>query len=451
MKYLLGVVLLAALGGGAYFWHVSRGEEQVPQNAPQVVSAEHGPLRVFIESTGTVEPEREVEIKCEASGEIIKLPVEVSDVVKKGDLLVQLDPQDEELEVKRAQVAALVAKSKLDQAKLTLKIAQQDLANERRRSTAALASAEVQAQETEAQLERSEQLYAKKMTSQQALQAARTTHAQAAAGLEAAKISLKDLETRELQIESLRQDIRIAEQNVVTSEIDLDDARERLRETTVQSSMDGVVTARDVQVGQIISSGTSNVSGGTTVLYLADMSRMYVLVSVDESDIGQVRTGQVALVTVDAFPQKAFRGTVVRVAAKGISSSNVVTFDVKVEVTSREKSLLKPGMTANVQILVVDKKDVLRVPSAAIQQTSKHCSATVLNPEGSTSSREITLGATDGDWTEILSGLNEGDQVVITNKNQSLWRSGGQRTKQSMSSRLMQAGGGGNRRGGPPR
>lgn len=88
-----------------------------------------------------------MEIKCEASGEITKLPVDVSDIVKKGDLLVQLDPQDEELEVKRAQVAAVVAKAKLEQAKLTLKIAQMDIVNSRSRSIATLASAEALTEE----------------------------------------------------------------------------------------------------------------------------------------------------------------------------------------------------------------------------------------------------------------------------------------------------------------
>jgi HlyD family secretion protein len=456
MKYLFGLILLGGLGFGAYYWHASKTREQMPQSAPKIVQAERGPLQITIESTGTIEPEREVEIKCEASGEITKLPVEVSDIVKKGDLLLQLDTRDEELEVKRAQVAYVVSKAKLDQTKLTLKIAQQDLVNSRSRSTAALTSAEVLAQETAAQLERTEQLHEKKMSSVQALQAARTTNAQAIAGLEAAKISLKDLETRELQLKSLQQDISIAEQAVVTSEIDLDDARDRLRDTTVQSPMDGVVTARDVQVGQIISSGTDSVSGGTTVLYLADLSRMYVLVAVDESDIGGIQKGQKAQITVDAFPTKEFQGAVVRVAAKGVSSSNVVTFEVKVEVTSPEKELLKPGMTANVEVVIVDKKDVLRVPAEAIQQTSRECFVMTLNADQTTSRKDITVGKTDGDWTEILSGLREGEQVVITQKNQSIWRSGGQDSKQSMSSSLMQAGGGGGGQtgggpGGPPR
>lgn len=449
MKYIIGIGVLAGLAVGAFYWHASKTRAKIQENPAHVVQAERGPLQIIIESTGRIEPEREVEIKCEASGEITMLPVDVSDIVKKGALLVQLDPQDEELEVKRAQVAAVVAKAKLEQAKLTLKIAEQDLVNARGRCAATLASAEALAEEMAAQLKRAEQLHEKKMTSEQAVQADRTTHVQAVASLEAAKIAIKALDTQELSIDSLRQAVAISEQDVVTSEINLDEAKERLRETTVLSPMDGVVTVRDVQVGQIISSGTSSVSDGTTVLYLADMSTMHVLVSVDESDIGQVRTGQTATITVDAFPKRAFHGKVVRVAAKGIASSNVVTFEVKVNVTSPEKDLLKPGMTANVEILVVDKGNVLRVPSSAIQQTTRECFVTLVNADTTTTKRDITVGETDGDWTEVLRGLNEGDPVVITRKNQSAWRRSGQEGKQSMSSSLMQAGSGGGGSGGP--
>lgn len=449
MKTMISIGILAGLMAGAYYGYAARTRVKNSQTPPQIVQAERGPLQIIIESTGTIEPEREVEIKCEASGEITVLPVDVSNLVKKGDLLVQLDPQDEELEVKRSQVAAVVVRAKLEQAKLKLKIAEQDLVNSRSRCAATLASAEALAEEMTAQLKRAEQLHEKKMISEQEVQATRTSHAQAVSSLEVAKIAIRNLDTQELEIDSLRQDVAIDAQDVVTSEINLDEAKERLRETTVRSPMDGVVTVRDVQVGQIISSGTSSVSDGTTVLFLADMSTMHVLVSVDESDIGQVQTGQTAKITVDAFPNKEFQGKVVRVAAKGLSNSNVVTFEVKVDVTSLEKDLLKPGMTANVEILVVNKDHVLRAPSSAIQQTTRECFVTLFNADKTTTRREITVGATNGDWTEVLSGLNEGDSLLIMRKNQSAWRSGDEKKEeQSMSSSLMQAGSGGGAPGG---
>lgn len=442
MRYLLCIVLIVVLGIGTYSCSRSRTTEKSQQNAPQIIKAERGPLRVIIESNGTIEPEREVEIKCEASGEITKLPVDVSDVVKKGDLLVQLDPRDAEILVKRAQVEAIISKAKLKQAKVSLEVAQQEIENSRRRSKATLASAEVLSKETTSQLKRIVQLHEQKIISEQSMESAQTTQAKAIADLEAAKISLRDIDTQELHINSLQQAIDIAEQDVVTSEIDLEDAQERLSETTVQSPINGVVTTRDVQVGQIISSGTSNVGGGTTVLYLADISSMYVLVSVDESDIGRISKKQDVLITVDAFPEKEFKGSVVRVASKGVSSSDVVTFEVKVEVNDQEKTLLKPGMTANVEILIVAKKDILRVPSEVVQQSGQGCFVTICNANDTTSKRKVVIGETDGDWIEILDGLLEGDQLVATQQNQSQWRSGEESSTLSISNNLLGMGSG---------
>ena len=145
----------------------------------------------------------------------------------------------------------------------------------------------------------------------------------------------------------------------------LDLARQRLTETRVVSPVDGVVTQRAVQIGQIISSGISNVGGGTTALVVSDLSRIFVLAAVDESDIGQVRPGQRVKVTVDAYRNREFAGEVVRISPRGVNVSNVVTFEVKIEVTARDKELLRPEMTANVEILIDERPDALLAPSDA--------------------------------------------------------------------------------------
>jgi HlyD family secretion protein len=180
------------------------------------------------------------------------------------------------------------------------------------------------------------------------------------------------------------------------------------------------------------------------------MSRMYVLVFVDESDIGNIRHGQPVQVTVDAFPDEKFEGEVVRVATKGKSNSNVVTFEVKVEVTGANKFQMKPGMTANVEIVVVDKKDVIRVPVKAVHQNSKQCFVMMATDKTEAVKREITMGETDGDWIEILSGLKDGDKVQVTKQKQSTWR------RNTEEDRPMPPGGGMspgmmNGGGGPPR
>ena len=148
---------------------------------------------------------------------------------------------------------------------------------------------------------------------------------------------------------------------------------------------------------------------------------MFVLAAVDESDIGQVLVGQRVKVTVDAYPGKRFDGSVVRISPRGVNVSNVVTFEVKVEVTAPEKALLRPEMTANVEILVAEKADVLLAPSDAIVRKGGKATVTVKKADGATEAREVRTGISDGRRTEILSGLAAGETVVVSNGADSKW------------------------------
>ncbi len=416
-KWLVVLILfLLAAGGGAWWFFgrtgdaVESGEASAP---PETVEAVYGKLYVVVEATGRVVPEEEVAIKCKASGEVVTLPVDVSDRIEKGQLLLQLDPEEEERNVRRAEVSLAVSEARLAQQRLDLKIAERDLESERLRAEAALASAEAARREASAKLERIRQLRGKEMASQEELDSAESAMASADAGLENARARVADLASAALRIEALRQDIAIAEAQVETDRLSLSDARQRLEDTTILAPMGGVVTSREVQIGQIIASAINNVGGGTTVLTLADLSRRYVLVSVDESDIGRIETGQRAAITVDAYPERAFRGAVVRVAAKGTVSSNVVTFEVKVEVTGPGQDLLKPEMTANVEIVVADRDEALLVPVTAVTRRRGKSLVTIQNPDGTTEERPVTAGMSDGDSIEILEGLEAGTTIVL--------------------------------------
>jgi HlyD family secretion protein len=191
--------------------------------------------------------------------------------------------------------------------------------------------------------------------------------------------------------------------------------------------MNGVVSALNVQKGTIISSAISNVGGGTTVITLSDLSRIFVLATVDESSIGQVKVGQDATITVDAFRGQAFSGKVIRIAAKGVNVSNVVTFEVKIEVTSQNKAMLKPLMTANVQIIQERHDEVLLVPVRAVQRQDNQIVAVVVNADDTTSTRAVTVGMMDGENYEVLSGLQEGERVQLarSDADQSRWRGRG--------------------------
>ncbi|NQU08313.1 MAG: efflux RND transporter periplasmic adaptor subunit, partial [Candidatus Abyssubacteria bacterium] len=162
---------------------------------------------------------------------------------------------------------------------------------------------------------------------------------------------------------------------------------------------------------------------GTTVLALADLSRLFVLASVDESTIGNVRVGQPATITTDAFPGETFSGEVVRIATKGVNTSNVVTFEAKVEVLGRNKSMLKPEMTATLKIIRARKDDALYVPIEAVYGERDQHIVLIAKEDGTVEERPVEIGISDDVNLEVTSGLSESETVVIQKgRAESRWR-----------------------------
>jgi len=375
-KLIIPLILGLLIVGGIFFGKSKQQAKLTPAGPLKQAVAKKGNLVLQVESTATVTSNLDVEIKCKASGEVRKLPFDVSDSVKKGDLLVELDPIDEERKVKQAKVSLSSA-----------------IAN--------LAKANAVAEDAKTKAERMKELLEKKLCSQEDYETAKSTKAQAVAGLQQAG------------------------SQVSLAELDLSDARQRLDDTKVVAPMNGVVAERNVQVGQIISSGINSVSGGTTILTLSDLSHIFVMAAVDESDIGRVKVEQEVLVAADAFPGKKFLGKVVRIATQGINTSNVVTFDVKIEVTSPHKSLLKPGMTTDVEVVTAKRENVVLVPNSAVYRQEEKQLVEVVKPDDSTEEREVKVGETDGMMIEIIEGLVEGESVVLKPGNiESKWQRG---------------------------
>ncbi len=438
------LILIAVLVTGGYIW--SRKKANVTAETPQWSTArvEKGPIRLAVSSTGRVVSNLDVEIKCKASGEVVNLPFDISDQVKKGALLVELDPVDEQRKVKQAKISLASSQARLMQSKVSLKSAEKDLAAERKSAEAALRAAKARAKDARAKAERIKQLFKKKLASQEDKGTAETSAIEAEVDLENALIRKEELATKEQELEIGRQDVKLAEAQVKTNKIDLSLAEQRLNDTKVFSPIDGVVSERNVQSGQIISSGISNVGGGTLVMVLSDLTRLFVLASVDESDIGKVKLEQKVIITADAFARQRFVGKIERIATKGINVSNVVTFEVKIEVLGKNKSLLKPEMTANVEIIAVEKKEALLVPSEAVLQKEREHFVRVVMDDGSVKERVVQVGISDGVDTEITSGLEQDDTVAYRKGEAgSRWRS--DQSRRSLSSRRgmqMMVGGG---------
>jgi len=412
-KIIIAVVILALAGGGVYYWR-SRNAAKDPSQEQQTAKAEKRSIMKLVHSNGRVVSNLDVDIKCKASGTITKLPVDVSDSVKKGDLVLELDPIDQERITKQSEVQLTASKARLVIAKDNLDIAEKTLATDRQRAQTALQSAEVRAKDADAKAERVKTLFQNKLASQEEYDTALTAAVQAKADLDGAEVKLDELKTQEEGLDLQRQQVSLAQNQVDSDQISYDIAQDRLADTKVVAPMDAVVSARSVQIGQIIASAVSNVGGGTTVLTLSDLSRIFVIASVDESDIGKVAVGQRSIISVDAWPDKMFDGQVVQIATKGVNSSNVVTFEVKIEVTGDEKSLLKPEMTANIDIVCARKRDALAVPLEAISTKEGKSFVTLLKADGKTTeSKEVQVGISDDTRTEITDGLNEGDTVVL--------------------------------------
>ena len=261
-----------------------------------------GDLTITVNSTGVVEPILTVELKSKASGEIIELPIEEGDRVTKGQLIARLD--------------ATTARNDFDQAEADLKVAEKSLT------------------QSSKEAERQKQLFDQTL------------------------ISELDYENALLAKET-------ANSNLVRAKTNLDNARDRLSQTIIKAPIDGIVLAKSVEKGQIIASGISAVSGGTTIAVLADMSRVYIRASVDEVDIGQIEVDQKATVIAESYPDREFKGQVSRIHPQAKVQQNVTTFDVTTVVDNSE-GLLKAGMNANVEIIAGHKENILLVPREAL-------------------------------------------------------------------------------------
>ncbi|MHB8836547.1 MAG: efflux RND transporter periplasmic adaptor subunit [Candidatus Methylomirabilia bacterium] len=423
--WIIVLVVVLAAGGGFWYWR-TRAKGGTAETPTPTAKIERGPVRQSVTSTGKIVSNLDVEIKCKASGEVVKIPFDISQAVTKGALLLELDPRDEQQRVRQAEATVRASQARLINARESLALADENLRTDRQRAEAALTAAKARAADARSKAERTRELLAKKLASLEEAETAETAVTQAAAEAENAATAIEELKNQARTLEQARQQIRIAEAQVDNDQVNLDLARQRLAETRVVSPIDGVVTQRAVQIGQIISSGISNVGGGTTALVVSDLSRIFVLAAVDESDIGQVSPGQRVKVTADAYRSREFSGEVARISPRGTNVSNVVSFEVKLEVTARDKDLLRPEMTANVEILIDERPDALLSPADAIFRRGGKTWVTLQAADGTRTDREVTAGISDGRRTEIRSGLSVGETVLVQGSD-SKWNGQGQR------------------------
>jgi len=412
--------LLGLLGAGVLWVFVGNETKKTPETIPfKTTQVVQGNLVVKISATGVVEPNFQVEVKSKASGEVLKFKYEEGDRIKKGRLLLQLDKSDEIRSVARAKADLASATAKLNKAKTALLSQETKYKTTLKSAESEVQEAEANLKESEDKLKRQEDLFQKKFASREALQEAETSFkvnqenlVQARSSVQAAKDSIHDIEVKKHEIDLARVEVQ-------RTKIALAEAKERLDETEIFAPISGVLIEKLVEQGQIISSGISNVSGGTTLATLADLSRLFIIADIDETDIGSVQIGQLVKITADAYPIKSFTGKVQRISPRGQVENSITIFKVKIEIQGGGKGILKPMMTANVDIISEELQSVLYLPREALRvEKNKKFAAILVNNEPK--EVPVTTGVRNPIHIQILSGL-EADQEVLIGDWQTLW------------------------------
>jgi HlyD family secretion protein len=382
----LGLVLLIAIGVIA----ATRGGTKI--DPTKLAKVERGDLAKSVVATGKVEPITKVEVKSKASGIVTKLFVDTGDKVKKGQLLAQLDKVEIEAQVEQSRAALQAADANRTSAE----------ADSQR--------AKVDAEGPDVPLlkrgyDRALGMAKDGVVSQSALDDADKDY----------KMALNKQNVAKAQVTVLQAKIAQAQAQVAEDRANLQQLEEQLGYTDIESPIDGVILSRDVEMGDAVSSILVLGSSATLVMTLGDTSQVYVKGKVDESDIGKVYLGQAARIKVESFKDKTFNGVVTKISPMGVEKDNVTTFEVRVSINNPGGEL-KAEMTANAEIVLEEHPKVLQIPEGAIMyDKDKKASVDVPDPSAKDGMRKVAvnIGISNGAKTEVLSGLKEGDQVVL--------------------------------------
>ena len=269
----------------------------------QTALASRRDIIVDAQANGTMEPIAVIDVKSKASGVIDKMTVETGTYVKPGDLIVQIDTRD--------------VQNKYDQAKAMLDAAQAKL------------------QVSQANKDRNEAMFKQRVITPQ-------------------------------EYEQVAVDLESAKSGVVNAKANLDLAQQSLEDATVKAPSEGTIITKNVSEGTVIAGATNSVSGGTTIVQMADLSVVRIRAFFNESDIGNVHPGEPANVTVDAYPDRRFSGTVQKIEPQAVVQQNVTMFPVLVNLENRD-GLLRPGMNGEVSVLIDEVDNVIAVPNDAIK------------------------------------------------------------------------------------
>jgi len=387
---LLG--LLATCGGVAFLSLRAISRTPAKIDPDKLATVERIDLARSVVATGKITPVTQVEIKSKASGIILKLPVNVGDTVKTGQVICELDQNDLLPKLRQSQAA-------LSMAEASLKSAQADY--ERNKVEAAGPDLPFLKHD----VERAAEMFKDNLISQNAREDSDKAY----------QMGVNKQQQAEVNLGVTKAAIARGEAEVEQARAALNQSEEDLRNATIVSPFDGVVLSRDREVGDAVSSILVMGSGATLIMNVGDLSEVYVKGKVDESDIGKVYLGQPARITVESFKDLKFNGKVTKISPMGVEKDNVTTFEVRVSISNESRKLLAT-MTANAEIVLEERKGVLAIPEGAIiYKKDRSTEVEIPDATAPTGTRRIpvTTGISDGSRTEIAKGLSLGQQVIL--------------------------------------
>ena len=381
------VLVVALLGVG--LTRLARGSSIDPNKLAKVT---RGDVARSVIATGKIQPITKVEVKSKASGIVEQLFVDINNQVHKGQQLARLDQEEitAEVEAQRAQLAAAEANVTTFEANID-----QDKVN----------AAAPDLPMYKATLDRYLEMQKLGIVSRQALDDANKDYL--------AALTRRDSSKAQIGVDMAK--LKQARAQVMQSRASLKQLEEKLSYTTIVAPMDGVILSRDVEKGDAVSSILVLGSTATLVMTEGDINEVYVQGKVDEADIAHVYMSQPARIKVESFRDRVFQGKVTKIAPLGVEKDNVTTFEVRVSIDNPGGEL-KANMTANAEILLDEHKGVLTVPENAVMyDNQKKASVEIPDKKEKEGKRKVpvTVGLSNGSVTEVLSGLKEGDQVVL--------------------------------------
>jgi HlyD family secretion protein len=358
------IVVLAIMLGGGRGGEVSADESG---NGPTGIlggrtgTCEVGDVSVLLTEVGLIQPETMVQVKSKVSGKIRSLSIQEGDTVLRGQRLAKVEP-----DMAQARSVATL-KSSYGRAKVSMERARQDY-------------------------ERDIELHKGGHISNEELQ-----------------LSKDDYDIAKIEYQSALEQMRLAEEDGVTMDLEVE-AAELL---DIVSPASGTVILVEIEEGEIVTSGAVSYTSGTTLMTVADLSKMQIKAGVNEVDVGKVRFGQDVSIDVDAYPNITFHGIITHIAPAARDEQGVKIFDVEIDIVDSDERL-KPGMTANIEIQGDHREGVLTVPVEAVFKKEGRYVAYIMDgSEEEPVERDITVGVSNISLTEIVEGLEEGETVTL--------------------------------------